>query len=412
MSAKLVVTLPRGCTGDDALDFARAARRRGAEMIELRTDLHEVDEVDAKEIARRLPLVVSERGSQLDRAWVVAASEVDRALGSPSRGVTVVSHHAARPMSPDAAVALWEKRRFGPAAIKHVEPLGRPTSGARLLETQRRLIERFGAGRVTVLCTGPLALAFRALLAARNGFEYVAFDDGSYAAEGQRLLSDARRERTARSTAGRARRAILGSGIASSRSPLVHRQPFDRLDLPADADLGSLLRVLHAYYDGFAVTSPFKMKVARLISAKEAAVNTLIRRADGWVGANTDVEGALAILGSLQDRNVTVLGDGGATSALRVAAARSGRRLRVLRRRDVGRQALGGTLIWTWPRGVPPPDALGFARARVAVITYGVPARRIEAEIRKRGGSPVPLGRLWFDTQARAQKRLWDAGSP
>jgi hypothetical protein len=412
MSAKLVVTLPRACTGEDALDFARVARRRGAQMIELRSDLHQVEDIDASELARRLELIVSERGRPLPRAWLVAASEVDRPLGSPTRGVTVVSHHAARPMSPDAAVALWERRRPGAAAIKHVEPLGRPSTGARLLVTQRRLVERFGAGRVTVLCTGPLALAFRALLAARNGFEYVAFDDRSYAAEGQRLLSDARRERAARLAAGRARRAILGSGIASSRSPLVHRQPFDRLDLPADADLGSLLRVLHAYYDGFAVTSPFKMKVARLISAKEAAVNTLIRRADGWTGSNTDVDGALAILRSLRARNVTALGDGGATSALRVAAARSGMRLRVLRRRDVSKQPLGGTLIWTWPRGVSPPDALRFARARVAVITYGPPARRIEAEIQKRGGVPVPLGRLWFDTQARAQKRLWDAESP
>jgi hypothetical protein len=409
MSARLVVTLPRACTGTDALDFARAAHRRGAQLIELRTDFHEVEDVDAPKLARRLPLIVAERGRPIPRTWLVAASEVDRPLGSPSRGATVISHHAARPLSPDQAVALWEKRGLGSAFIKHVEPLGRPSKGTRLLETQRRLVERFGAGRVTVLCTGPLALAFRTLLAARNVLEYVAFDDRSYAAKGQRLLSDAHRERVARPMEGRPRRGILGSDIASSRSPLVHRQPFDRLDLPADADVGSLLRVLHAYYDGFAVTSPFKMKVARLISAKDAAVNTLIRRAEGWVGANTDVEGAIAILRSLEARRVTVLGDGGATAGLRTACARSGVRLGVLRRRNIGGRALRGTLIWTWPSGVAAPESLRFARARVAVISYGAPARRIETEIRERGGIPVPLGRLWFDAQARAQQRLWNA---
>jgi hypothetical protein len=207
------------------------------------------------------------------------------------------------------------------------------------------------------------------------------------------------------------RRGIFGARIGHSRSPRIHRQPFDRIDLPADADIGELIDALHPHYDGFAVTSPFKKPVAAHVRATLPAVNTLVRRRSGWEAFNTDVDGAEAILRRLGDGAVTVLGDGGAAAALRVAAAKAQRSLTVLRHAEASGE-LGGLVVWTWPDSVEPPPALRFAGSRVAVIAYGAPARRVEKRIQHLGGQPVRLGAAWFVAQARGQRRLWEGASP
>jgi shikimate 5-dehydrogenase len=407
MGCRFVVTLPPGIVGFEALRFAGRAREGGAQLLELRTDLHAEGEVKEVALSREIPLLVAERGRKAPQAWVAAAAEVDRPLeGLPGRA-SVISHHAEQPLTPKQAVALWSAP-IGSAAIKHVEPLGTPKEGLRLLETQRRLLDRFGAGRVTVLAMGPLALPFRALLAKGNALEYLAVDEGFQAALGQRFLADAQREREANRDGATARRGILGSGITGSRSPLFHQQPFDRIDIPPETDLGSLIEALRPFYDGFAVTSPFKKAAAQLASAKMSAVNTLIRAEKGWQGENTDVDGALAVLAQLRVREMKVLGDGGVTTALGAACKRQGVKLEVIRRRDVTKQPISGTVIWTWPASVEVPKQLRFARAKVAVIAYGTQALALGREIRKRGGAPVSAGNRWFSAQAHRQARLWN----
>jgi hypothetical protein len=233
------------------------------------------------------------------------------------------------------------------------------------------------------------------------------------AAPGQRLLEDAVREaRGARP--GRARWAILGSGIPGSRSPRIHPQPFDRIDLPPDAPVGELVDALRPHYAGFAITSPFKKVLARHVGSPLEAINTLVRSSGGWSDANTDVDGARAVLERLlgaRGGEVTVLGDGGSTAALRLAAVSGRTPLRVLKRADLeeaGAAPLSGHLVWTWPATVEVPQALRFEQAKVAIIAYGAPARRIAAEVRRRGGTPVMMGAHWFVAQARGQRRLWE----
>ena len=410
MAARLVVTLPPGRSGEAALEFARRARREGADLLELRGDFHADGAIDAAALARELPLLAAERGGELPRAFLCAAAEIDRPLGSPAEGTTLRSWHADRPLTPSEALAVWESCVPGPTALKHVEPLGTPRDGLRLLETQRRLGQRFRAARITVLAVGDLALPFRCLLAAGNELDYVALDGQSLAAPGQRLLADAVRERDAggRDRGGR-RLGLLGAGIAQSRSPERHRQPFDRIDLPPDTELAPLLAELHPFYDGFAVTSPFKREAARIAGSALPAVNTLLRTPDGWSGANTDVDGAREAVRRLGVAELTALGDGGATAALREACAREQVRLSVLRRAEVFGHALSGTFVWTWPPGLAAPDGLRFDRARVAVIAYGERARWVSREIRTRGGRPVAIGGRWFAAQAHGQERLWEA---
>ncbi|ATB33362.1 shikimate dehydrogenase [Melittangium boletus] len=416
-AARRVVTLPPVLRGPDALRFAADVRERGADLLEVRTDLHPEGTVDARALAAILELLVSERGTPLPPAWVAAARWVDRDvvhagdLAAPS-GKLLASHHAERALSTEEALRLWDVALPDGAQVKHVEPLG-PVSRERvavLLETQARLRERLGEGRVTVLTLGDVALPVRAVLARQNVLDYVALGGDWKAAPGQRLLADAAREARAPSPRHAGRLGIFGTSIAHSRSPRIHPQPFDRIDLPEDAPIEAVVDALLPHYRGFAITSPFKLRLARHTGASLDAINTLVRRGDHWESFNTDTEGARAVIERLGARDLFVLGDGGASAALRTVAAEQGLTPRFLRRAAIS-DPLRGTGIWTWPDRITPPDALRFEGARVAVIAYGAPARRIATDIRQRGGTPVLLGAAWFIAQARKQRALWETST-
>ncbi len=412
-SALRVVTLPPTVQGAEAVRFAEQVRRRGANILEVRTDLHTVEAVDVLALRQVLPLLVSERGQPLPPSWVEAATYVDRdvtvSVDAPSSKL-VASHHAERPLSTAEALRLWDRELPSTAMVKHVEPLGPPARAQELLETQARLIERFGAGRVTVLGMGAVALPARVVLARRNALDYVAAGGGWSAAPGQRLLDDAVRETRAPGGTTGLRRGILGTAIVHSRSPRIHRQPFDRIDIPEDGPVEELVDALLPHYAGFAVTSPFKLRLARHTRSPLEAINTLVRRGDRWDSFNTDVEGARAVLKRLGAREAFVLGDGGSTAALRAIAGEMECRLRILKRAEI-REPLSGAGVWTWPDRVPPPEELRFDRARVAVIAYGAPGRRVANEISRRGGTPVMLGAAWFIAQARRQRELWETAT-
>lgn len=406
MTARLVVTLPPGLAGDAVGLWARDARRRGADLIEIRTDL-QPPSFDARRVSQVLPLIISERGQPFPKGWIEAASWIDRDVtqAPPMEEKALCSHHAEHPLSTKEALALWDQVRVPPGGqVKHVEPLGAFQEAPRLFETRRALAERYGAERVTVLAMGTFALPFRCLLSEENALEYVAASPDWCAAPGQRLLDDAVRSRQGRGP----RLGILGTRIAHSRSPRIHRQPFDRLDLPADLPVASLLEALLPHYRGFAVTSPFKKAVAAHIRSPLESVNTLVRRGERYEGFNTDVAGARAVLTKLAAKEVWILGQGGIASALRLAGEELGVTLRFVRRTDSPTAPLAGAVVWTWPDTMAAPDALRFDGAKVAVVAYGGAARRLATEIARRGGHPVLLGTRWFVAQARRQRQLWE----
>ncbi|MFT3841061.1 MAG: shikimate dehydrogenase [Myxococcaceae bacterium] len=396
-----MVTLPRGV---DAVPFARRARTAGAEWLEVRTDLYEGGLGGLAEV---LPLLVAERGVPLSAAWRAHAHVIDVESGPVSAG-EIRSLHASTPLAIGDALANWSDQLQG-VLVKHVEPLERLREGARLFELQRRLAERFD--QVTVLATGDAALPVRARLSVRNALEYCALDAGSASAKGQRLLSDVVREHRAGPLRADGRLAILGHEISHARSPRIHRQPFDRIDLPAEHDVATLVNELEGYR-GLAVTSPFKKRIF-----PGATLNTLVRRGNGWETANTDVSGAAAALKKLGAREVTVLGEGGVADALREAAHSLSITLHFAKRDSLPLRgtvperregAHASAFLWTWPAHLESP-ALDLRGAKVGVITYGKPAHQIAARIRASGGTPIFLGSRWFIAQARAQRALWES---
>ncbi|MEU0956763.1 shikimate dehydrogenase [Streptomyces niveus] len=139
------------------------------------------------------------------------------------------------------------------------------------------------------------------------------------------------------STTGR-RAAVLGSPIAHSLSPVLHRTAYAELGLTdwsydrfevAEAQLPAFLGGLDPSWAGLSLTMPLKRAVIPLLdavsktAASVEAVNTVVIDGDGRrTGDNTDIPGMLA---ALRERGVTavesaaVLG-AGATASSALAA--------------------------------------------------------------------------------------------
>lgn len=149
--------------------------------------------------------------------------------------------------------------------------------------------------------------------------------------------------------------AVLGSPIAHSRSPQIHRAAYEGLGLQwhyeaIECEASGLQALLDSRGDewlGFSVTMPLKEQAFRLsalhdtVSAETGVVNTLLRLIDkdgkpSWAGFNTDVAGLAAALEEvgLDCAHTVVLGAGAtAMSAVYAAKMRGAQRVNVLARR-------------------------------------------------------------------------------
>ncbi|MBM9475992.1 shikimate dehydrogenase [Nakamurella flavida] len=146
---------------------------------------------------------------------------------------------------------------------------------------------------------------------------------------------------------GRRRAAVLGSPIAHSLSPVLHRAGYAATGLDWSyqaiecdaAALPALVGGLDASWAGLSVTMPGKAAAAAVATERSDRVrrlgvaNTLLRRTDGWAAENTDVDGVRGALRSAGvpsvDRAV-VLGGGGTAMAVVLALAEMGARSLVL----------------------------------------------------------------------------------
>src|SRR4051794_5580675 len=125
--------------------------------------------------------------------------------------------------------------------------------------------------------------------------------------------------------------AVLGSPIAHSLSPVLHRAAYAELGLDWTYDavdvtedrLAGFLDGLDASWRGLSLTMPLKRSVLPLLdevtgrAAQAGAVNTVVLDAGRRTGHNTDVPGIAAALRERHTgevRNAVVLG-GGATAA-------------------------------------------------------------------------------------------------
>ncbi|MET7454788.1 shikimate dehydrogenase [Streptomyces sp. NPDC005574] len=137
------------------------------------------------------------------------------------------------------------------------------------------------------------------------------------------------------------RAAVLGSPIAHSLSPVLHRTAYRELGLTDwsydrfevdEAALPAFLADLGPEWAGLSLTMPLKRAVIPLLdditdtAASVEAVNTVVRTADGrTLGDNTDIPGMVAALrerGIEEVASAAVLGAGATASSALAALAR------------------------------------------------------------------------------------------
>ncbi|WAL94342.1 shikimate dehydrogenase [Streptomyces sp. Je 1-369] len=142
-------------------------------------------------------------------------------------------------------------------------------------------------------------------------------------------------------SAEKRRAAVLGSPIAHSLSPVLHRAAYDEMGLTDwtydrfeidEAALPEFIEKAGPEWAGLSLTMPLKRAIIPLLdqvsetAASVEAVNTVVFGADGRrVGDNTDIPGMVAALherGIEQVESAAILGAGATASSALAALAR------------------------------------------------------------------------------------------
>lgn len=137
--------------------------------------------------------------------------------------------------------------------------------------------------------------------------------------------------------------AVIGSPVAHSLSPAIHRAAFAAagldwsyvaFDVAAGRGSGALAAMRSLGIAGYSVTTPLKDEIAAAVdelapqAATLGAVNTVVSDDGRLVGHSTDGDGLVASLAAegveLAERRVVVVGAGGAARSVIVAVAAAG----------------------------------------------------------------------------------------
>ena len=148
------------------------------------------------------------------------------------------------------------------------------------------------------------------------------------------------------------RYAVIGNPIAHSKSPLIHSMfaaqtgqniNYEAILAPLDGFAATIERLRKEGYKGCNVTVPFKFEAFKLATelserARSAqAVNTLSLDGDAIRGDNTDGAGLVRDIQqnlkfTLQDRNVLLLGAGGAAWGVSLPLLEAGANINIFNR--------------------------------------------------------------------------------
>lgn len=180
--------------------------------------------------------------------------------------------------------------------------------------------------------------------------------------------------------------AIAGNPVFHSKSPLIFNTAFRELAIEAiylrlaastPEEIIAVAREMGL--QGANITTPFKTVIMRHLDAiepdaeKVGAVNTIVKRPEGFIGCNTDIAGALGAAESIGfeplGQKVVILGAGGAARAAAFAFARAGSRV-VIANRTFEKARDAAARLGCDAAGLPDiADALRDARLLVSAIS-------------------------------------------
>lgn len=212
--------------------------------------------------------------------------------------------------------------------------------------------------------------------------------------------------------------AVLGSPIAHSLSPAIHRAAYDHLGLDwsytahelGETDLADFVAGLDGTWRGLSLTMPLKrvaLEVAdevRGIAGVVGAANTLVRSDDDetrWIATNTDVPGAVA---ALRERglttppdNVCLWGAGATTASLVAAVGELGAEHVHVHARSAERARASLDQVFDWRVPVElAPWAIGSSCAAAALTVATTPSGVMDDLAAGLTAAPT-TGRMLFD---------------
>ena len=223
-----------------------------------------------------------------------------------------------------------------------------------------------------------------------------------------------------------ARYGLLGRSLGHSWSPQIHQAlagyDYDLFCVEPD-DLADFLRDIPCL--GLNVTIPYKKAVIPLCASLSAraerlgSVNTVVRRADGWYGDNTDCLGFRAMLAQfdVSGAKALVLGSGGAGVMAAQTLRDMGAEAQIVSRsgpvnyENMDRDAeliVNATPVGMWPEnGLCPVELREFPRCRgVADLIYNPLRTRLLLDAEELG-IPAVSGLKMLVVQAKYAAELF-----
>ena len=199
------------------------------------------------------------------------------------------------------------------------------------------------------LCMGPLGEISRILSTIYGSFlTFASLDKGKESAPGQIPAETLRNiYRIDEIKPGFKLYGVIGKPISKSKGYIVHNSLFKKEKLNniylkfEVNDLEKFMKNFSSLLAGFSVTMPHKENILKFIGVidpvakKIGAVNTVVNNNGKLTGYNTDIIGAIKAIEvktEIKDKNVTILGAGGAARAIAVGVLEKQGKLTILNR--------------------------------------------------------------------------------
>lgn len=449
-----------------AMDEALAV----ADLVEVRLDL--MDEFDLARLAGKRPdrtIVTARpsreggkwRGSEATRIRTLAAAvragvayvdvELDSAHAITERGGTkvIVSFHDFDKTPDDLSSIIMRMVSSGADVAKVVCMANDQADNLKLLS----LLEKPYIPTIA-FAMGERGVPSRILAGKLGGFlTFASLGQGRSSAPGQPTVDDLANLYRYRSLSSEtAVYGVIGNPIAHSASPAIMNRAFAALEIDAVYvpflvdDVTSFVRDFQKLdVRGYSVTVPHKQAVMDVVddieplAKKVGAVNTLVRRGNGWFGANTDLDAAVSFIahacgdagGTLAGARALVLGAGGASRAVVWGLAEEGVSVTIANRtfekgqalaREVGAACVplaeaskvscdiiaNTTSVGMHPHvDATPLDGCAFHEGQVVFDAVYNPAQTRLIREAVAAGARVVTGIDMFIEQAAAQFTLW-----
>lgn len=446
-----------------------------ADAVEFRLDLIRMPELPVLLLATSKPVIATCRpawegggyaGTERDRLQLLMSASLlgaeyvdvefrtsrrllDPFLGKKRDARLILSLHIPPGRKADARAAYRAMSRLDADVLKfafHVTDAWENSIAIEFLERAR------DDGRKAIaIAMGEAGEPSRILYKVFGGFAtYAGTEDGAKAAPGQ-ISASTMKEMYHADRLNRSTRifGVVGNPVRQSKGVVVHNRLFALAEKNAVycrflvRNLGRFMREFAPCAHGFSVTIPHKQAMMRQVRSvdsdarKIGAVNTVLRRRDGWWGTNTDAPAALdAIerLSPVQDQTMLLLGAGGAARAIAFEARSRGAKVLIANRTPGKARALArefGLEFVAWknrnttrcdfivnatPVGMAPATALSPVAPRllkgkiVFDAVYTPPVTRLIRDALRAGARAVP-GTDMYVNQAARQFRLY-AGVP